>query len=52
MFPEFAASAGIDAASVTIDICPDPHRDMIARLVHDRAWDGMFGFVNTLRAAR
>ena len=51
MFPEFAAAAGLDAASVAIDICADPHRDMVARMVRDRAWDAMFGFVNTLRAA-
>jgi NitT/TauT family transport system substrate-binding protein len=51
MLPEFAARTGIDAARVGIDISPLPHRDMVAMMLNERKWDGLFGFVNTLRAA-
>jgi NitT/TauT family transport system substrate-binding protein len=51
MLPEFAAGTGIDADRVRTDISPLPHRDMVALMLDERRWDGLFGFVNTLRAA-
>lgn len=49
MFPEFCAACGIDPASVRIDVSTLPHRDIVPRLL-DGTWDGLFGFVNTVRA--
>ena len=51
LWPELALQAGIDAASLKIDISPLPHAHMLGRMLDEKKWDGMFGFVNTLRAA-
>jgi NitT/TauT family transport system substrate-binding protein len=51
MLPEFALKTGLDAARVGIDISPLPHPQMLDLMVREQRWDGMFGFVNTLRAA-
>jgi NitT/TauT family transport system substrate-binding protein len=51
MLPEFAVRTGIDASRVAIDISPLPHRDMVGLMLNDGKWDGLFGFVNTLRSA-
>ena len=51
MLPEFAARTGIDAARVAVEISPLPHTQMVALMLNERRWDGLFGFVNTLRAA-
>ena len=51
MLPELALGAGFDAASVKLDITTLPHPEMLVRMLSHGAWDGMFGFVNTLRAA-
>ena len=51
MLPEFAGKTGIDAGRIAVDISPLPHRDMVAMMLNDRTWDGLFGYVNTLRAA-
>jgi NitT/TauT family transport system substrate-binding protein len=49
MFPEFCAACGIDPVSVSIDVSTLPHRDIVPKLL-DGTWDGLFGFVNTVRA--
>ena len=51
LWPELALKAGIDAASIKIDISSLPHPHMLRGMLDERRWDGMFGFVNTLRAA-
>lgn len=51
MWPEFAAAAGLATDAAAIDICTDPHARMVADLLEHGRWDGLFGFVNTLRAA-
>ncbi len=50
MLPEFARATGIDPARIAIEISSEHHRDMLPRLLAGQ-WDGMFGFVNTLRSA-
>lgn len=51
LWPELAQKAGIDPASIKIDISSLPHPHMLRLMIDQSAWDGMFGFVNTLRAA-
>jgi NitT/TauT family transport system substrate-binding protein len=51
MWPEFAATVGLAVDAIEVEICTDPHSRMVPDLVRSRRWDGMFGFVNTLRAA-
>lgn len=52
MFPVLAARAGIASAGVTIEVSQLPHPEMLRKLLAGASgWDGMFGFVNTLRAA-
>jgi len=50
MLPEFARATGIDPARIAVEISSDHHRDLLPRLLAGE-WDGMFGFVNTLRSA-
>ena len=49
MFPEFCAACGIDPASVRIEVSDLPHRELVPMVLAGR-WDGLFGFVNTVRA--
>lgn len=49
MFPEFCAACGIDPASVQIEVSDLPHRELVPMVLAGR-WDGLFGFVNTVRA--
>ena len=49
MFPEFCAACGIDPARVRIEVSDLPHRDIVPLMLQGR-WDGLFGFVNTIRA--
>jgi NitT/TauT family transport system substrate-binding protein len=51
MFPEFARATGIDPDAVTVVIDPAPHKAMIPDMLAGRGAAGLFGFVNTLRAA-
>lgn len=51
MWPEFAAATGLAQDSIHIELCTDPHARMVPDLVRGGRWAGMFGFVNTLRAA-
>ncbi|QHI98139.1 ABC transporter substrate-binding protein [Xylophilus rhododendri] len=49
MFPEFCAACGIDPDSVKIEVSDLPHRAIVPLMLQGR-WDGLFGFVNTIRA--
>lgn len=49
MFPEFCAACGVDPASVKIEVSELPHRDIVPLMLAGR-WDGLFGFVNTIKA--
>jgi NitT/TauT family transport system substrate-binding protein len=51
MLPELALKCGFSAADMTIELCSDPHPSMVQDMVLHGRWAGMFGFVNTLRAA-
>lgn len=51
LFAEFARAGGLDRATVGIDISSLPHTQMLRQMLDEQRWDGMFGFVNTLRAA-
>ncbi|MBL8386374.1 MAG: ABC transporter substrate-binding protein [Burkholderiales bacterium] len=51
LFPEFARAAGIERAPVGIELSSLPHPRMLREMLDERRWDGLFGFVNTLRAA-
>ena len=51
LFAEFARAGGLDRATVGIDISSLPHTQMLRQMLEEQRWDGMFGFVNTLRAA-
>ncbi len=51
MLPEFALKTGLDAARIGVDISTLPHPQMLRLMLDEQRWDGMFGFVNTLRAA-
>ena len=50
LFEEFCASTGLDARSVQTVFAPEPHSELVPRLLAGE-WAGMFGFVNTLAAA-
>ena len=47
---EFCGATGLDAGSVRCSFAPEPHSDLVPRLLAGE-WDAMFGFVNTLAAA-
>ncbi|PZQ00334.1 MAG: ABC transporter substrate-binding protein [Variovorax paradoxus] len=49
MFPEFCAACGIAPDSVSIEVSALPHKDIVPLMLQGR-WDGLFGFVNTIRA--
>ena len=49
MFPEFCAACGVDASRVKIEVSELPHRELVPLMLEGR-WDGLFGFVNTIRA--
>jgi NitT/TauT family transport system substrate-binding protein len=51
MLPEFAARIGLDAKQIDVEISTLPHRDMVELMLKEGKWAGLFGFVNTLRAA-
>lgn len=51
MWPELAASTGLPVDAIRVELCTDSHHKMVTDLVRERRWAGMFGFVNTLRAA-
>jgi NitT/TauT family transport system substrate-binding protein len=51
LFAEFASAGGVDRTRVGIDISSLPHTQMLRQMVDEQRWDGLFGFVNTLRAA-
>jgi NitT/TauT family transport system substrate-binding protein len=51
MLPELALCAGLMVSDVTVELCSDPHPDMVEQMVRLHRWPAIFGFVNTLRAA-
>ncbi len=51
MLPELGLAAGFDASAVRVELCADPHPQMIRAMLEESRWAGLFGFVNTLRAA-
>ncbi len=50
LFAEFCAKTGLDPATVSIDISPAPHSELVPAMLAGQ-WDGLFGFVNTIMAA-
>ncbi len=50
LFAELCAKTGLDPATVSIDISPAPHSELVSALLAGQ-WDGLFGFVNTIIAA-
>lgn len=51
MVDEFALACGIDASKLIPEISSLPHSQMIQAMLEGKSWQGMYGFVNTLRAA-
>lgn len=49
LFAEFGAATGLNISRVGIEVDAAPHRELIPQVLAGR-WDGIFGFVNTLRA--
>ena len=50
LWGEFCASTGLDTTSAHTHFAPEPHSELVPRLLAGE-WDAMFGFVNTLAAA-
>ena len=50
LFDEFCTSTGLDGATVRTSFAPEPHSELVPRLLAGE-WHAMFGFVNTLAAA-
>jgi NitT/TauT family transport system substrate-binding protein len=51
MLPELAMATGLDPQRLEIEVSTLHHRDILAKMLRENAWDGLFGFVNTIRAA-
>lgn len=51
MLPELALATGLDPARVAIEVSTLHHRDILRAMFGEGRWDGVFGFVNTLRSA-
>ena len=51
MLSEFALACGVDASRLIPELSTLPHSQMIAQMLKGTTWQGMYGFVNTLRAA-
>lgn len=49
LFPEFCRATGLDPQSVSIEVSDAPHKALVPRMIAG-AWDGIFGFVNTIGA--
>lgn len=49
LFPEFCLATGLDLASVSVEASDLGHGEMAIEMRKGR-WDGIFGFVNTIRA--
>lgn len=49
MFPEFCAACGISGDRIGIEVSTLPHSEIVPLMLQGR-WDGLFGFVNTIRA--
>jgi NitT/TauT family transport system substrate-binding protein len=51
MLPELALRCGFHETDFFVELCSDPHPEMVEQMVRFHRWPAMFGFVNTLRAA-
>lgn len=51
MFPALAVAAGVDASRVKLIFAEDSLGLMVRRMVETRDCDGVFGFVNTIKAS-
>ncbi|CAH1657174.1 ABC transporter substrate-binding protein [Hyphomicrobiales bacterium] len=49
LFPEFCAATGVDIATISVEASDLGHDEMVP-LMREGRWDGIFGFVNTVRA--
>lgn len=49
LFPEFCRATGLDPASVEVEPNEIGHDEMVPQMLEGR-WDGIFGFVNTIKA--
>lgn len=49
LFPEFCAATGVDISTVGVEPSDLSHSDMVP-LMREGRWEGIFGFVNTVRA--
>ena len=50
LFPEFCAATGLDIASVEVEPSDLGHDEMVPIMRDTSRWEGIFGFVNTVRA--
>lgn len=51
MLPELATATGLDPQRLEIEVSTLHHRNILGLMLAEREWAGVFGFVNTLRAA-
>jgi NitT/TauT family transport system substrate-binding protein len=51
LLPELAQCCAMSAADFAIELCTEPHAEMIQAMLRQARWSGIFGFVNTLKAA-
>jgi NitT/TauT family transport system substrate-binding protein len=51
MWPEYSQAAGVRREGIRVAIDPAHHRDILTRMLRETAYDGLFGFVNTIRSA-
>ncbi|PSJ57137.1 ABC transporter substrate-binding protein [Pseudaminobacter soli (ex Li et al. 2025)] len=49
LFPEFCAATGLDISTVSVEASDLGHDEMVP-LMREGRWEGIFGFVNTVRA--
>jgi NitT/TauT family transport system substrate-binding protein len=51
LLPELARCSNMTVTDFNVELYGAPHAEMIERMVHHGHWSGIFGFVNTLKAA-
>jgi NitT/TauT family transport system substrate-binding protein len=51
LLPELARHTGLDATSLRLQLNPDPHPALLRDMLEKAQFMGLFGFVNTLKAA-
>jgi NitT/TauT family transport system substrate-binding protein len=50
LFPEFCAATGLDISTVEVEASDLGHEEMVPIMRDTGRWEGIFGFVNTVRA--